>query len=117
MAVDGTLLVTGGPVIFLLGDGGDVRGVVFRRHGDGAEKETSEGGIQVEDPATLGVDVEEIERRRWGAGFFCEASFDAAEKELEDGGFEGVEEKGQSGGAWDVEAEGVLFVEADGGGR
>jgi len=113
IAVDGALLVTGGAVVFLLGDGGDVGGVIFGRHGYGAEEKTGEGGIPVEDVAALGVDVEEIECRRRGAGFFGEASFDASEKELENGGFEGVEEKGQGGGAWDVEAEGVLFVEAD----
>ena len=41
--------------------------------------------------------------------------FDAAEKELEDGGFEGVEEEGEGGGAGEVEGEDVLLVEADGG--
>ena len=101
----------------MLSDGSDVCGVIFGRHGYGAKEETSEGGILIENIPALGVDVKEIECRRWGAGFFCEAGFDAAEKELEDGGFEGVEEKGKSGGAWDVEAERVLFVEADGGGR
>jgi hypothetical protein len=63
IAVDGTLLVAGGAVIFLLGDGGDVRCVVFGRHGYGAEEESGEGGIPVEDVAALGVDVEEIECR------------------------------------------------------
>ena len=36
---------------------------------------------------------------------------------FEDGGFEGVEEKGEGGGAGEIEGEGVLLEEADGGER
>ena len=50
-----------------------------------------------------------------GAGAFGELGFDAAEKLLEDGGFEGVEEEDQSGRAGKVEGEGVLLEELDGG--
>ena len=99
----------------MLGDGGEIGGVVFGGHGYGAEEETGEGGVLVEDLATLGVDVEEVEWGRGSAGFFCEAGFDAAEEELEDGSFEGMEEKGEGGGAGEIEGEGVLLVEADGG--
>ena len=115
VAVDGALFVAGGAVVFLLGDGGEIGGVVFGGHGYRAEEETGEGGVLVEDVATLGVDVEEVEGGRGSAGFFCEAGFDAAEEELEDGGFEGVEEEGEGGGAGEIEGEGVLLVEADGG--
>ena len=88
--------------------------MVLGGHGDGAEEETGEGRVLVEDFAALGVDVEEVEGG-WGtAGFRCEAGFDAAEKELENGGFEGVEEEGEGGGAGEVEGEDVLLVEADG---
>ena len=36
---------------------------------------------------------------------------------FEDGGFEGVEEEGEGGGAGEVVVEGVLFEEVDGGER
>ena len=65
VAVDGALFVAGGAVFFLLGDGGEVGGVVFGGHGDGAEEEAGEGGVLVEDVAALGVDVEEVEGG-WG---------------------------------------------------
>ena len=87
--------------------------MVFRGHGYGAEEETGEGGVLVENFAALGVDVEEVEGG-WGcAGLFCEAGFDVTEKKLENGGFEGVEEEGEGWGAGEVEGEGVLFEEAD----
>ena len=89
--------------------------MVFGGHGYGAEEEASEGGVLVENFAALGVDVEEVEGEWGGAGAFGEAGFDAAEKELENRGFEGVEEEGEGGGAGEVEGEDVLFVEADGG--
>jgi hypothetical protein len=98
----------------LLGDGGEIGCVVLGGHGYGAEEETVEGGVLVENFAALGVDVEEVEGRWGSAGFFCEAGFDAAEKQLEYWSFEGVEEEGEGGGAGDVEGEGVLLVEADG---
>jgi len=94
VAVDGALFISGRAVVFLLSDGGEVGGVVLGGHGDGAEEEAGEGGMLVEDFAALGVDVEEVEGGWGSAGFRCEAGFDAAEKELEDGGFEGVEEEG-----------------------
>jgi len=46
-AVDGALFVAGGAVLFLLGDGGQVCGVVFGRHGYGAEEEAGEGGVAI----------------------------------------------------------------------
>ena len=64
VAVDGALFVAGGAVFALLGDGGEVGGVVFGGHGDEAVPETGEGGVVVEDVAALGVDVEDVE----GAG-------------------------------------------------
>ena len=87
----------------MLGDGGDICGVVFRGHGDGAEEEACEGGVAVEDAAALGVDIEEIEGGWWSARCFCETGFDAAKKEFENWGFEGVEEEGEGGGTGDVE--------------
>ena len=45
VAVDGALFVAGGAVFFLLGDGGEVGGVVFGGHGYVAEEETGEGGV------------------------------------------------------------------------
>src|SRR4030081_2044332 len=89
--------------------------MVCGRHGYGAEEEPGEGGVLVENFAALGVDVEEVEGRWGSARLFCEAGFDAAEKELEDGGCEGVEEEGEGGGGGEVEGEDVLLVEADGG--
>jgi len=65
VAVDGALFVAGGAVVFLLGDGGEVGGVVLGGHGYGAEEEASEGGMLVENFAALGVDVEEVEGG-WG---------------------------------------------------
>ncbi len=87
--------------------------MVFGGHGYGAEEETNEGWVLIEDGAALGVDVEEVEGGWRGAGAFCETGFDAAKEEFEDGGFEGVEEEGECGGAGEVEGEGVLLVEAD----
>lgn len=98
----------------MLGDGGEIGSVVFGRHGYGAEEETGEGGVPVEDGAALGVDVEKVEGCGGRAWTLCEACFDTAEKQLEDGGFKGVKEEGQSGGAGEVEGEGVLFVQANG---
>jgi hypothetical protein len=118
-AVDGALFVAGRAVLFLLGYSGEFGGVVFGRHGYGAEEEAGEGGVLVEDGATLGVDVEEVER--WcgnRVGFAAargELGFDATEEELENGGFEGMEEEGQGWSAGEVEGEGVLFEETDGG--
>ena len=66
----------------MLGDGGEVGGVVFGGHGYGAEEETGEGGVLVEDVAALGVDVEEVEGGRGCAGSFGEAGFDAAKEQL-----------------------------------
>jgi len=88
--------------------------MIFRGHSYGAEKETGKGGMLVENFAALGVDVEEVEGRWRGAGAFCQSGFDATEKQLEDRGFEGVEEEGEGGGAGEVEGEDVLLVEADG---
>ena len=85
--------------------------MVFGGHGDGAEEETGEGGVAIEDSAALGVDVEEVER----VGVPGELSFDSAEEGFEDGCLEGVEEEDEGGGAGEVELEGVLLVEADGG--
>src|SRR5271170_1576583 len=82
-AVDGALLVAGRAVVLLLGDSGEVGGVVFGGHGYGAEEETGEGGVLVQNFAALCVDVEEIEGWCWGAGFFCETGFDTAEEEFE----------------------------------
>ncbi len=82
VAVDGALFVAGGAVLFLLGDGGEVGGVVFGGHGYGAEEEAGEGGVVVEDGAALGVDVEEVEGGLGGAGALGEVGFDAAEEEL-----------------------------------
>ena len=65
VAVDGALFIAGRAVVFLLGDGGEVGGVVLGGHGDGAEEETGEGGVLVENFAALGVDVEEVEGG-WG---------------------------------------------------
>jgi hypothetical protein len=114
VAVDGALFLSCRAVFLLLGDGGKIGGVVLRGHGDGAEEEAGEGGVLVEDFSALGVDVEEVEGR-WGCSrLFCEAGFDAAEKKLENRGFEGVEEEGEGGGAGEVEGEDVLLVEADG---
>ena len=61
VTIDGAFFIAGGAVVFLLGDGGEIGGVVFGRHGYGAKKETGEGGVPVEDVAALGVDVEQIE--------------------------------------------------------
>ena len=61
VAVDGALLVAGGAVLFLSGDGGEVGDVIFGGHGYGAEEETGEGGVAVEDVGALGVDIEEVE--------------------------------------------------------
>jgi hypothetical protein len=36
VAVDGALFVAGGAVVFLLGDGGEIGGVILGGHGDGA---------------------------------------------------------------------------------
>jgi len=100
VAVDGALFVAGGAVVFFAGAmAARSGGVVLGGHGYGAEEEASEGGVLVEDFAALGVDVEEVEGGWGSAGFRCEAGFDAAEKELEDGGFEGVEEEGEGGGS------------------
>ncbi len=71
--------------------------------------------MAVEDGAALGVDVEEIEGGSGATGSFGELGFDAAEEELEHWRFEGVEEEGEGGGAGEVEGEGVLLEEADGG--
>jgi hypothetical protein len=68
----------------------------------------------IQDFVALGVDVEEVEGRLGSAGLFREAGFDAAEKQLENRGLEGVEEEGEGGGAGEVEGEDVLLVEADG---
>src|SRR4030081_3620973 len=89
--------------------------MVFGGHGYGAEEETGEGGVLVENFAALGVDVEEVEGGWGSARLFCEAGFDAAEKQLENGSFEGVEEEGEGGGAGEVEGEDVLLVGAGGG--
>ena len=89
--------------------------MIFGGHGYGAEEEAGEGGVAVEDGATLGVDVEEVERWGGSASVWGELGFDAAEEELEDGGFEGMEEEGEGGGSGKVEGEGVLLEEADGG--
>ena len=59
-AVDGALFVAGRAVFGLLGDGGEVGGVVFGGHGDPAEEEAGEGGVAVEDSGVFAVDVEEI---------------------------------------------------------
>ena len=88
--------------------------MVFGGHRDGAEKEAGEGGVAVEDGATLGVDIEEVKGGSGGTGSFGELGFDAAEEELQHRRFEGVEEKGEGGRAGEVEGEGVLFEEADG---
>jgi hypothetical protein len=112
VAVDCALLVSGGTVFFLCGDGGQVGDVVLGGHGDGAEEESGEGGVAVEDVGALGVDVEEIECGRWTAGgALGELGFDAAEEELEDGSFKGVEEEGDAGGGGEIEVEGVLQEE------
>ena len=71
----------------------------------------------VEDGAALGVDVEEIEGGCGDAWAFGESGFDATKEELEDRGFEGVEEEGEGGSAGKLEGEGVLLVELDGGER
>ena len=115
VTVDGALFIAGGAVVSLLGDGGEVGGVIFRGHGYGAEEETGECGVLIEDFAALGVDVKEIEGRGGNPNFFGEAGFDVTEKEFEDGGFEGVKEKRDGRGAGQVEGEGVLLEEADGG--
>ncbi len=85
--------------------------MVFGGHRDGAEEETGEGGVAVEDGAALGVDVEDVEG---GIRLRGELGFDAAEQGAEDGGFEGVEEEGYGGRGGKVEGEGVLVEEADG---
>jgi len=113
-AVDGALFVAGGAVLFLLGDGSEVGGVVFGGHGYGAEEKAGKGRVAVEDGAALGVDVEEIEGWSGVAAARGELGFDAAEEKLEDGGFEGVKEEGEGGGSGEVEGEGILFEEADG---
>lgn len=103
VAVDGALFVASGAVVFLLGYGGEIGGVVFGRHGYGAEEEADEGWVLVKDGAAFGVDVKEIEGG-WGrAGAFCKTRLDAAKEEFEDRGFEGVDEKGQGGGTGQVE--------------
>jgi hypothetical protein len=114
-AIDGALFVAGGAVFFLLGDGGQVGGVVFGRHGYGTEEEAGERWVAVEDRAALGVDVEEIEGWCGGAAVWCELGFNAAEEELEDGCLERMEEEREGRGAGEVEGEGVLLEEADGG--
>jgi len=75
VAVDGALFVAGGAVLFLLGDGFEVGGVVVGGHLDFAVPEAGEGGVVVEDVGALGVDVEEVE----GARTFGVVVFDAAE--------------------------------------
>ena len=85
--------------------------MVLGGHGYGAEEEAGEGRVAVEDGATLGVDVEDVEF----AGAGGELRFDSAEEEFEDGGFEGVEEEGYAGGTGEVVGEGVLLEEVGGG--
>jgi hypothetical protein len=114
IAVDGALFVAGGTVLLLFGDGREVCDVVFGGHGHRAEEETGEGGVLVEYGAALRVDVEDVEGDSRGAGPFGKTGFDAAKEQLQDGGFEGMEEKGESGGAAEVEGESVLLVELDG---
>src|SRR5580704_10164866 len=81
--------------------------MVFGRHGDFTLPEEGEGGVFVEDVGALGVDVEDVE----GAGAFAELGFDAPEEGFEDGGLEGVEEKGQGGGEGEFVVEYVLLEE------
>ena len=73
--------------------------MIFRGHGYWAEEETGEGGVPVENVATLCVHVEEIEGRCRSAGLFRETGFYTAEELFEDRSFEGVEEKGEGGSA------------------
>lgn len=109
VAIDGALLVSGGTVLFLLGDGFEVGCVVFGRHGDRAVEEAGEGRVLVEEGAALSVDVEDIER----AGTFSELGFDAAKKLLQDGGLEWVKEKDKRWGGGKVEGESVLLKQAN----
>ena len=67
----------------------------------------------VEEVAALGVDVEDVEGR--GGGVLGELGFDAVEEGFEDGRLEGVEEEEEGGGGGEVEVEGVLLEEVDGG--
>jgi hypothetical protein len=68
--------------------------VVVGAHWDISLPEEGEGGVVVERGAVLGVDIEEIQ----DAGAVGEGGLDAAEKRLEDGILEGVEEEDEGGG-------------------
>ena len=61
----------------------------------------------VEDIGALGVDVKDVE----SAGALAELGLDAAEEGFEDGGFEGVKEKRQSGSEREFVVEDVLLKE------
>ena len=52
-AVDRALFVAGRAVFLLLGDGGEIGGMVFRRHGNRPKEEAGEGGMAVEDSPAL----------------------------------------------------------------
>jgi hypothetical protein len=92
-SVDGAEFVAGGAVFFLFGDGGEVGEMVGWGHGYGADPETGEGGMAVEEGAVFGVRVEEVKRFRMSSL----GGFDVAEEAVEDGEFEGVEEEGEGG--------------------
>lgn len=111
VAVDRAEFVSGGAVLFLLGDGGEVGEVVVGGHRDVAMPEAGEGRVVIEERIMLRIDVYEIE----GAGVPCEGVFDVAEEAAEDGKLEGVEEEGESrfGGEW--VGGGVGMVKGEGG--
>ena len=88
--------------------------MVFGGHLDVVEEELLEGGVAVEDVGALGVDVDEVEGGLL-PGALGELGFDVAEKEFEDGCFEGVEEEEERGRGGEGEVEGVLLEDFDGG--
>ena len=110
-AIDGAEFVACGAVFLLLGDGGEVGGVVGWGHGDEAVPEAGEGGVAVEVGVVFGVDVEEVERA-WIVG---DRMFDVTEEAALDGEFDGVEEEGEGGFGGEEMGGGVGVVEDEGG--
>ena len=110
-AVNSTEFVAGGAVFPLLGDGGQVSGVVGGGHGDEAGPEAGEGGVVIEVGVVFGVDVEEVEWL-WIVG---DRLLYVTEESAQEGEFEGVEEEGEGGFGGEGVGGRVGVVEGEGG--
>lgn len=109
-AVDGAEFVTGGAVLFLFGNGGEVGQVVVGGHGDEAGPETAEGRVAIEVGVVLGVDVDEVK----GIGMPGLRGLNVAEEAAQDGELEGMEEEGERGFGRERMGGGVGVVEGEG---